>query len=88
MRAKAILINCSRGGLVDEDALYERLASGQLGGAYIDTFENEPYNGPLTGLANVLLTPHLGSYAAESRALMELEATRNLVSFLRGESLE
>ena len=81
MKPGSILINCSRGGLVDEEALYELLQDGKLGGAHLDTFEEEPYSGPLTGLPNVLLTCHIGSYAAECRAMMELEAVENLLRF-------
>ena len=81
MKPGSILVNCSRGGLVDEEALYELLKDGRLGGAHLDTFEEEPYKGPLTGLPNVLLTSHMGSYAAECRAMMELEAVENLLRF-------
>ncbi|MDH3254988.1 MAG: phosphoglycerate dehydrogenase [Acidobacteriota bacterium] len=84
MRSGAILINCSRGGLVDEQALYRRLEDGRIGGAYLDTFEEEPYSGPLRELPNVVLTPHIGSYASESRARMELEAVSNLLQFFDG----
>ena len=75
----AILVNASRGGLVDEAALANALRSGHLGGAYVDTFDEEPYSGPLRELDNVLLTPHAGSYAAEARAKMETEAVANLL---------
>jgi D-3-phosphoglycerate dehydrogenase len=50
-----------------------------VGGAYLDTFEREPYRGPLAELDNVLLTPHIGSYAAECRIRMEVEAVENLL---------
>ena len=83
MKPGSILVNCSRGGLVDEEALYELLKEGKLGGAHLDTYEEEPYGGPMTGLPNVLLTPHIGSYAAECRAMMELEAVENLLRFFR-----
>lgn len=75
----AIVVNCARGGFVDEAALYDALCAGHLGGAYLDTFEQEPYTGALTKLDNVLLTAHMGSYAAECRAQMELEAAQNLL---------
>ena len=81
MKSGSILVNCSRGGLVDEEALYELLKEGKLGGAHLDTFDEEPYTGPLIGLPNVLLTCHIGSYAAECRAMMELEAVENLLRF-------
>lgn len=81
----ALIVNCARGGLVDEGALYELLRAGHLGGAYMDAFEQEPYGGALCELENVLLTAHMGSYAAECRAQMELEAAQNLVRHLQSE---
>lgn len=85
MKKGAFLINTSRGGLVDEDALYNMLKEGHLGGAAIDAFEREPYNGPLKELDNVILTPHIGSYALEARVQMELDAAKNLVEMLEEE---
>lgn len=82
MREGAILVNTARGGLIDEDALCEALEAGSLGGAYLDTFEREPYEGRLASLPNVLLTPHAGSYAREARVRMETEAVNNLLEFL------
>lgn len=79
MRPTAILVNTARGGLIDEAALAEALANGRLGFACLDVFERMPYSGPLAGLDNTLLTPHVGSYAAEARACMEQEAVRNLL---------
>lgn len=79
LRPGAVLVNAARGGLVDEEALFEALSSGRLAGCYLDTFEQEPYSGPLRDLPNVLLTPHVGSYAREARAQMELEAVENLL---------
>ena len=79
MKRGAFLINASRGGLVDETALYESLQSGRLSGAALDCFENEPYNGPLTKCENVVLTAHVGSYAREARINMEREAISNLM---------
>ena len=84
MKPGSWVINASRGGIVDEDALYEMLKSGHLGGAAVDVFEQEPYNGPLTELDNVILTPHIGSYARESRIQMEEDAVRNLIDSLKG----
>lgn len=83
MREGAYLINCARGGLVDEDALAAALASGRLAGAAVDVFAREPYTGPLAALDNVILTPHVGSYAREARVKMELDAARNLLDLLK-----
>ena len=83
----AFLINASRGGLIDEPALYEALSSGHLAGAAIDGFEDEPYNGPLLNLDNILLTPHIGSYAKEARVEMEVMSVDNLITGLEQEGL-
>jgi len=84
MPKQAILINCSRGGIVDETALYQALQAKKLAGAAVDVFEQEPYQGPLVELDNVLLTPHIGSYAKEARIKMEVDAVNNLLSGLNG----
>lgn len=83
MKKNSILINCSRGGIVDEDALYAALKNGKLLGAGIDVFDSEPYQGPLRELENVVLTPHTGSYAKEARLKMELTAVDNLIKGLK-----
>lgn len=83
MKPSAYLVNISRGGLVDETALYDALVENRLAGAGLDAFEQEPYTGPLCGLENVLLTAHMGSYAKESRAKQEQEAAENLMAALR-----
>jgi D-3-phosphoglycerate dehydrogenase len=82
MKKGAILINTSRGGIVDEEALYAYLKNGHLSGAAIDTFEKEPYGGPLKELNNIVLTPHIGSYAKEARIEMEMQAVENLIEAL------
>lgn len=87
MKQGSFLINCSRGGIVDEDALYSALKKGKLAGAAIDVFEQEPYNGPLRELDNVVLTPHIGSYAREARIRMETQAAKNLIKGL-GHSID
>lgn len=82
MKKGAWLINTSRGGVVDEPVLYEYLKNGYLSGAALDVFEQEPYAGPLKDLNNVILTPHIGSYAKEARTAMEMESVRNLLNGL------
>ncbi len=79
MKQGSWLINASRGGIIDEDALYTSLKSGYLAGAAIDVFEQEPYEGKLKELSNVILTPHIGSYALEARVNMEMQAVNNLL---------
>lgn len=83
MKKDAIIINTSRGGLVDEDALVDALRNGTIGGAAIDTFEEEPYRGNLIGHDNVILTCHMGSSAIETRKQMELETVNNLLDALK-----
>jgi D-3-phosphoglycerate dehydrogenase len=78
----AYLINTSRGEVIDQDALYSMLTNGHLAGAALDVFDHEPYTGPLTKLDNVILTPHIGSYAKETRLEMETQAVKNLLSAL------
>jgi D-3-phosphoglycerate dehydrogenase len=80
----AWLINAARGGLIDEEALCAALGAGAISGAALDVFGREPYpaDGPLAALPNVILTPHIGAYAVESRIGMEIESARNLLSAL------
>lgn len=78
------LVNCARGSMINEKALCQALEEGRLSGAALDVFEKEPYEGPLSRLDNVILTPHIGSYAKEARVAMEIEAARNLIKGLKG----
>jgi len=83
MKKGTWLVNAARGGVVDEEALLNALKNGRLAGAALDVFEKEPYNGPLKKLENIILTPHIGSYAKEARVEMEMQAARNLIEGLR-----
>ena len=82
MRPGAWLINAARGGIVDEAALVELLSRKKLAGAALDVFAQEPYAGPLAGFNNVILTPHIGSYAKEARIRMEIDTIANLLNGL------
>ncbi|MFQ5690684.1 MAG: NAD(P)-dependent oxidoreductase [Gemmatimonadota bacterium] len=82
MRSGAYLLNAARGGLVDEAALVAALCEGHLTGAWLDALPQEPYDGPLCDLPNVILTPHVGSYTTECRVKMEMEAVENLLDSL------
>ena len=83
IKKDSFLINLSRGGVVDEAALYKSLKSDHLAGAAIDVFKEEPYYGPLCELDNVVLTPHIGSYAREGKLKMEMDAVNNLLTALK-----
>lgn len=83
MRPDAILVNVARGGLVDEAALAEAVGREGIAGAALDCFADEPYRGPLAGLDRVQMTAHMGTYARETRELMEREAATKLVECLR-----
>lgn len=87
MKKGSFLINTSRGGIVHEAALYNKILDGYLAGAALDVFENEPYAGPLCDLPNVILTSHIGSYAYEARLQMETEAIENLLQGLKNKAV-
>src|SRR5262245_26193272 len=84
MKKGAYLINCARGGIVDENALYEALKSGHLGGAALDVFEKEPCGPlPLFELDNVLASPHLGASTKEAQEKVAVELAEVFVDFLK-----
>ncbi len=85
MKPDAVLINTSRGGIVDEADLARALLSGTIQGAAVDVFETEPYSGPLTGIDNCILTCHMGSMSADCRIEMERGAVEEAMRFLGGE---
>ncbi len=82
MSPGTFLLNVARGGIVDEMALLAAIQSGHIGGAALDVFESEPYEGPFVNEENVILTPHIGSYAREARISMEISAVENLLKEL------
>ncbi len=85
MKATAVLINTSRGGLVDEAALARALQQGIIAGAAADAFEHEPPIGsPLLALPNFIATPHLGAATTESITRMALTASLNVIQILSG----
>ena len=93
MRPGAILINVSRGAIVDEAALLSALRSGHLGGAGLDVFSREPLNradhplGPLFDMDNVLLTPHLTFYTAEAMDRLETETLDRCREIIAGRAV-
>jgi len=82
LKPGAFVMNAARGGLIDEAALLNGLEQKTIAGAWLDTFEMEPYSGPLTRYPQVILTPHIGSYTSECRRRMEFEAVENLIATL------
>lgn len=85
MKTGAFLINTSRGGIVDIEALTDALSQNHLGGAALDVFEKEPYEGPLTRFDNVVLTAHIAASARKSRYLMELGAAEDCIRVLNNQ---
>ena len=85
MKSNAILINASRGPVIDEKALVSALKKGKIAGAGLDVYEKEPKLSPgLSKLENVVLLPHIGSATADTRGQMAVLAAKNAVAILRG----
>ncbi|MCR4337230.1 MAG: phosphoglycerate dehydrogenase [Candidatus Omnitrophica bacterium] len=83
MKKGVVILNAARGGLIDEKALVKALDAQHVRGAWLDTFELEPYQGPLLQYPQVVMTPHVGSYTRECRSEMEMEAVNNLIAGFR-----
>ncbi|MDD5405926.1 MAG: phosphoglycerate dehydrogenase [Sulfurovaceae bacterium] len=85
MKDGVILINCARGGLYEEAALFEGLKSGKIAMAGIDVFDKEPAtNNPLLDLNNVTVTPHLGANTLESQENIAIQAAENAILAVKG----
>lgn len=82
MKQDAMLINTARGGIVDEDALFQALHNRQIGGAALDVFQNEPpEDTPLRKLDNVILTSHNAAASVEAIIRMTEQSTENVIEF-------
>ena len=83
MKNDAVIVNTARGGIIDEEALYEALKSGSIRGAGLDaTVDEPPYDSPLMTLPNCILTPHAGAATKEASSKMSLMAAQNVVDVL------
>lgn len=87
MKTNAVLVNTARGGVVNEDALYEALVSGEIWGAGLDVFEQEPVptDHPLLRLDHVVALPHIGSASIDTRLAMGRLAAKNVLRGARGD---
>ena len=88
MKSDAVIVNTSRGGIINEQDLFEVLTNGHLAGAAIDVFEKEPYTGNLKEVQRCLLTCHMGSMSKNCRSKMEVEATEEAIRFFTGVPLK
>jgi D-3-phosphoglycerate dehydrogenase len=85
MRPGVRIVNCARGGLIDEAALAEAVRAGRVAGAGIDVFEKEPpSDSPLIGAPNVVLTPHLGASTEEAQLKVAVDVAQQVLEVLHG----
>jgi D-3-phosphoglycerate dehydrogenase / 2-oxoglutarate reductase len=87
MKSETVLINTARGGIINEEELCVSLIEKQIASAALDVFKNEPYEGKLNELDNILLTQHMGSCSYDCRTQMELEAVEEVIRFFKQEPL-
>jgi D-3-phosphoglycerate dehydrogenase len=84
MKTGVRIINCARGGIVDEKALYEAMMSGKVAGAALDVFEQEPPgDNPLVDLDTVICTPHLGAATLEAQDNVAIEVAQQTIAFFK-----
>ncbi len=84
MKKGVRVINCARGGVVDEDALYKAIKEGRVAGAALDVYEEEPpFKSPLLELDSVVLTPHLGASTEEAQVNVAIEFAQQMVDALK-----
>lgn len=84
MKKGVRIINCARGGIIDEAALAEAVKSGKVGGAALDVFEKEPpFDSPVLGLENIIVTPHLGASTEEAQINVARDIAQQVLDFLK-----
>ncbi|WP_099157484.1 phosphoglycerate dehydrogenase [Virgibacillus ndiopensis] len=83
------IVNCARGGIIDEDALYEAIISKKVAGAAMDVFEEEPFlDNRLLELPEVIATPHLGASTVEAQENVAIDVCQDVISFLNGGTVQ
>lgn len=86
MKQGVQIINCARGGIIDEDALFDAIVSGKVAGAALDVFEEEPFHHhKLLTLPEVIATPHLGASTVEAQENVAIDVSEDIIRFFRGE---
>jgi D-3-phosphoglycerate dehydrogenase len=86
MKKGVRILNCARGGIIDEKALHDAILSGKVAGAALDVFEDEPpLSSPLLELENVIVTPHLGASTVEAQLNVAVSVANQVTGFFRGE---
>lgn len=90
MKKGVRIINCARGGIVDEAALVKAIESGKVAGAALDVFEKEPLptDSPLINYANIILTPHLGAATTEAQENVALQVAEQIVDYLKNGTIK
>lgn len=83
------IINCARGGIIDEDALYHAITTGKVAGAALDVFEEEPFTDhKLLELPEVVATPHLGASTVEAQEIVAIDVSQDVIRFLNGDAVK
>jgi len=83
MKDGVMIIDCSRGGVVDQEALYQALVSGKVKAAALDVFEEEPpRNSKLLTLRNVIATPHIGAQTSEAQLRASIQIAKSIIKAL------
>jgi len=88
MKKGVKILNCARGGIIDEQALFEAMQAGKVGGAALDVFEEEPpKKSPLIGLDNFIATPHLGASTEEAQVNVAIEIAEQIADMFEGKGI-